>query len=100
MKNKDEKRGGARHRTLLSRELRAFLVRMRGTPGEKISSQRRTVCLGDMASTESEDWTVEEDGEPAGELVASTVEEDGEPAGEPVASTTSARATSRGRGRR
>ena len=32
-----------------------------------------------MASTESEDWTVEEDGEPAGE---------------PVASTTSARATS------
>ena len=36
-------------------------------------------CLGDMASTESEDWTVEEDGEPAGE---------------PVASTTSARATS------
>ena len=80
MKNKDKKRGGARHRTLLSRELRAFLVRMRVTPGvEKAHLRSQCVCLGDMASTESEDWTVEEDGEPTGE---------------PVASTTSARATS------
>ena len=70
------------HRGHVSSEF-PFALRMSGiAPLEKTSApflaEENSQCAF-MASTESEDWTVEEDGEPAGE---------------PVASTTSARATS------
>ena len=57
-----------------------FALRMSGiAPLEKTKRESAPFLAEENASTESEDWTVEEDGEPAGE---------------PVASTTSARATS------
>ena len=85
VKNKDKKEVGLA-KFMLSGDARrhvssGLLVRMRGiyfmrTGRAHLFSRTHTE---DMASTESEDWTVEEDGEPTGE---------------PVASTTSARATS------
>ena len=82
MKKEDEKRLGLErgtHRGHVSSEF-PFALRMSGSLCvESAPFLAENSQCAFMASTESEDWTVEEDGEPAGE---------------PVASTTSARATS------
>ena len=86
MKKEDEKRLGGTHRGHVSSEF-PFALRMSGRLYTVVGENKRESApflaensqCAFMASTESEDWTVEEDGEPAGE---------------PVASTTSARATS------
>ena len=89
MKKEDEKRLGLErgtHRGHVSSEF-PFALRMSGRLYTVVGENKRESApflaensqCAFMASTESEDWTVEEDGEPAGV---------------PVASTTSARATS------